>query len=679
MLKHSLIAVSVIATLAGCSALSSSEQQVVNSLADNLDIHYQVLTNHGANEGLACQELGAEWASCNKVNMTLVNQGDAVDSKDWAIYFHSIRLILDVDNEQFQISRVTGDLHKLEPTDKFDGFAAGETVVLPLIGEYWQLFETDFMPGAFVTAPNAEPKAIASLSTEDVASFVAGLEGNNLKRTPDDNNIFASAISRFEKNSDLVKQNVSTTLLPTPMSVIPGNGSVDISRGIGLSAEVFEAAQFAAIKDRADVVGVNVRGDFPVSIAVVPADFTGELAKSGAYQMSIKGDGIAIKAFDQTGAFYAVQSIFGLIDSQNANSLPQLSIKDAPRFDYRGVMVDVARNFHSKNAILATLDQMAAYKMNKLHLHLTDDEGWRLEIPGLPELTDIGSNRCYDPQEKSCLLPQLGSGPTSNNFGSGFFSKEDYVEILKYANARNIEVIPEIDMPAHARAAVISMEARFERLMAEGKEAEANEYRLMDPQDTSNVTTVQFYDKQSFINPCMESSVRFVDKVITEVAAMHQEAGAPLNTWHFGGDEAKNIKLGAGFQDVNAADKVSWKGTINLSEQDKPFAQSPQCQALIADGSVSDFAHLPSHFAEQVSKMVASKGIPGFQAWQDGLKYSEGASAFATKNKRVNFWDVLYWGGTSSVYEWSKKGYDVIVSNPDYVYMDMPYEADPKA
>ncbi|MBO0160384.1 carbohydate-binding domain-containing protein, partial [Vibrio parahaemolyticus] len=82
----------------------------------------------------------------NKVNMTLVNQGEAVDSKDWAIYFHSIRLILDVENEQFKISRVTGDLHKLEPTDKFDGFAAGEEVVLPLVAEYWQLFETDFMP-----------------------------------------------------------------------------------------------------------------------------------------------------------------------------------------------------------------------------------------------------------------------------------------------------------------------------------------------------------------------------------------------------------------------------------------------------------------------------------------------------------------------------------------------------
>lgn len=123
--------------------------------------------------------------------------------------------------------------------------------------------------------------------------------------------------------------------------------------------------------------------------------------------MSIKGDGIAIKAFDQAGAFYAVQSIFGLVDSQNADSLPQLSIKDAPRFDYRGVMVDVARNFHSKDAILATLDQMAAYKMNKLHLHLTDDEGWRLEIPGLPELTEVGANRCFDLEEKSCYCLSL--------------------------------------------------------------------------------------------------------------------------------------------------------------------------------------------------------------------------------------------------------------------------------
>lgn len=678
MLNKSVIAISVTAILAGCSMMISSNQTLVNSLADNLGIQYHVVTNHGANEGLACEALGAEWASCNKVNMILHNQGEAIKSKDWAIYFHSIRLILDVENEQFKISRVTGDLHKLEPTEKFAGFAAGEEVVLPLIGEYWTLFDTDFMPGAFVVAPNAEPRLIASLNTEDIASFVTGIEGDNLKRTPADNNVFANAISRFEQNADLAKQEVSTTLIPTPMHVEAGQGTVDITAGIALPKEAFDSAQYSAIRDRAAVIGVDVAGDLPVIILVQPADFREELATSGAYQLRIENDGITIKAFDQAGVFYAVQSIFGLIDSQQIDSLPQLIIQDAPRFEYRGVMVDVARNFHSKQAILATLDQMAAYKMNKLHLHLTDDEGWRLEIPGLPELTEIGAKRCFDLEEKRCLLSQLGSGPTSDNFGSGYFSKADYIDIVKHAKARHIEVIPEIDMPAHARAAVVSMEARYDRLMAQGKPIQANEYRLMDPQDTSNVTTVQFYDKQSFINPCMESSKRFVDKVISEVAAMHIEAGAPLTTWHFGGDEAKNIKLGAGFQDVKAQDKVDWKGTIDLSKQDKPFAQSPQCQTLITDGTVSDFGHLPSFFAEQVSKMVADKGIPNFQAWQDGLKYSEGPEAFATTNKRVNFWDTLYWGGSASVYEWAKQGYDVIVSNPDYVYMDMPYEADPK-
>ncbi|MGF1719796.1 carbohydate-binding domain-containing protein [Vibrio kyushuensis] len=678
MLKHSLIAASVLATLSGCSSFEPSEQQVVNSLADNLDIQYRVLTNHGAVDGLACQDLGAEFASCNKVNMTLHNDGKAIDSADWAIYFHSIRLILDVENDQFKVTRITGDLHKLEPTKQFQGFDAGEEVTIPLIGEFWALFETDFMPGAFVSAPNTEPKLIASLNTEDTASFVAGLEGNNLKRTPNDNNVIATAISRFEKNSDVEAQNVESTLLPSPMHIEAGEGNLTIANGIALPKLAFEADQYGALEARSNVIGLNIKGESPVSVELSPAEFEDDLAVSGAYNLTITEAGIEITAFDKAGAFYAVQSIFGLVDSDNVESLPTVEIQDAPRFDYRGIMVDVARNFHTKEAILATLDQMAAYKMNKLHLHLTDDEGWRLEIPGLPELTEIGAKRCFDLDEKTCLLPQLGSGPTTDNFGTGHFTREDYIEILTYAKARNVEVIPELDMPAHARAAVVSMEARYERFMSEGDIEAANEYRLMDPEDTSNVTTVQFYDKKSFINPCLESSTRFVDKIITEVAAMHEEVGTPLTTWHFGGDEAKNIKLGAGFQDINAENKTDWQGSIDLSKQDKPFARSPQCQNLIDKGTVSDFGHLPSYFAEEVSKMVAENGIPNFQAWQDGLKYSEGAEVFATENTRVNFWDPLYWGGSASVYEEALKGYDVVVSNPDYLYMDFPYEVDAK-
>ncbi|MCL1125211.1 family 20 glycosylhydrolase [Shewanella surugensis] len=462
------------------------------------------------------------------------------------------------------------------------------------------------------------------------------------------------------------------------MFIEDGKGTVSIVNGIALPYNFFNEQLFSAIKKRADIINVNLNGVLPVTITISPNDFTGNLHKSGSYTLSIQNDGIEIKGFDNTGVFYAVQSIFSLVDSQQALSLPQLNIKDAPRFDYRGIMIDVARNFRSKNIIFTTLDQMAAYKMNKLHLHLTDDEGWRLEISGLPELTNVGSNRCFDLNETNCLLPQLGSGPTKNNAGSGFFSREDYIDILKYAKARNIEVIPEIDMPAHSRSAVISMEARFKRLMGEGKTVEANEYRLLDPEDTSNVTTVQFYDKQSFINPCLESSTHFVNKVISEVAAMHTEAGVPLTTWHFGGDEAKNIKLGAGFQDINAENKVNSKGTIDLSAQDIPFSKSPQCKILIDKGIVNSFESLPNYFAEKVSNLVADENIPTFQAWQDGLKHSKNADDFATTNKRVNFWDPLFWGGASSVYEWSNKGYQVIISNPDYLYMDMPYEVDPK-
>ena len=678
MKKLTLIAASVIATLAGCSSTSNPEQNIVDSLADNLDIKYTIVTNQGADNGLACQDLGAEFASCNKVNMTLINQGDTIDSKDWTIYFHSIRLILEVGNDQFKVTRITGDLHKLEPTDKFDGFAAGETVEIPLVAEYWQLFETDFMPGAFVVANNAEPKLIASLNTENTSSYVTELTPQQQKRVTADNNVFATPQTRFEKNADVLALDITSALLPTPMHVELAEGKVDISQGLALPKQQFADAQFTAIETRAKLIGVDVEGKLPVAIALTPKLFTGEMAVSGAYQLDITAQGIDIKAFDQAGLFYALQSVFGLVDSSNASELPLLSIKDAPRFDYRGVMVDVARHFHTKPAILATLDQMSAYKMNKLHLHLSDDEGWRIAIPGLPELTDVGGNRCFDLDETRCLLPQLGSGPTSDNFGSGFFSKADYVEILKYAKARNIDVIPEIDMPAHARSAVVSMEARYKRLMKVGDEVGASEYRLMDPLDTSNVTTIQFYDKRSFINPCLASSTRFVDKVISEIAAMHQEADMPLTTWHFGGDETKNIKLNAGFQDINANDKLSWKGNIDLSQQDMPFAKSPQCKILLDKGVVSDFAHLPSHFAEQVSKIAASKGIPSFQAWQDGLKYSENAQSFSTENTRVNFWDTLYWGGAASAYEWSDKGYDVIISNPDYVYMDMPYEVDAK-
>ncbi|GLS91875.1 beta-N-acetylhexosaminidase [Psychromonas marina] len=675
MLKKSLISIALVSALAACSTTKNS-QTTVDKISENLDINYTVLSNTAAVDGVDCKKLQAEWASCNSITMSLTNTGDDITANDWTIYFHSIRLLLEIDNDQFEITRVTGDLYKLQPTDKFEGFAKNETLVIPITGEYWQLFETDFMPRAFVTAPDAQPRNIVSLDTEDTSEYVTGLEGDLLKRNAADNNVFANAATRFAKNQDLQQTVVSQDIIPTPVETTLLKGEADLSAGINLITNDLDAEQIDALKTRAQLLNLEMQGDYPVEITVDETAFD-KTAVSGQYELNVTTDKTEIRAFDQAGAFYAMQSLFALVSLDN-HVIPAVEIKDAPRFEYRGVMVDVARNFRTKETMLATIDQMAAYKLNKLHLHLTDDEGWRLEIPGLPELTDVGGNRCFDEAETTCLLPQLGSGANNDNLGSGYFSKADYIEMLTYAKARNIEVIPEIDMPAHSRAAVVSMEARYQRFAAEGNLEAANEYRLMDPEDTSNVTTVQFYDKKSFINPCMESSSTFADKIITEIAAMHNEAGTPLTTWHFGGDEAANIKLHAGFQDINDEEKIDWKGDLDLSAQDYPFAKSPACKSLIDSEKVAGFAHLPSYFAEKVAAMVADNDIPVFQAWQDGLKHSEDSTSFKTEETRVSFWDVTFWGGDASAYEWASKGYGVVISSPDYVYMDMPYEVDAK-
>ncbi|MCD9540065.1 family 20 glycosylhydrolase [Photobacterium carnosum] len=679
-IKLTALASFIALAVTGCATQGNNDEKVVENLANNLDVTYEIVTQHGAEEGLQCKTLGAEWASCDLINLTLKNNGPAVTGTDWKIYFSSIRQILDVQNDQFKVTHVTGDLHTLEPTDKFDGFAEGETVVIPYIGEYWTLFENDYMPRAYVTSGDAAAQTIKSTDSTNPGDYLVPLKGDQFKRVKADNNVLATAETRFKKNQEinvLATTEVAATIVPTPLSTKLTGKTVSLANGIKISNFTLPADMMAAVNERLGVLGVNTKGQYPVKVSLLPGSFAKDQQIAGAYTLDVTPTGATVIGFDDQGAFYGMQSLISLMSTGAKNSIPTLEVTDAPRFDYRGVMVDVGRNFHSKAVILRTLDQMAAYKMNKFHFHLSDDEGWRVEIPGLPELTDIGSKRCHDLSETTCLLPQLGSGPTSDTDGSGYYSKQDYLDILKYAKARGIEVIPEIDMPAHARAAVVAMEARYKRLAAEGKMDEANEYRLMDPQDTSNVTTVQFYDKRSFINPCMDSSTKFVDKVITEIQAMHKEAGMPLNTWHFGGDEAKNIKLNAGFQDLNAADKTAWTGSIDQSKQNKPYQKSPMCQKLIAKGVVADYDHLPSHFAEQISEVVNSKGIKNFQAWQDGLKHSSDSKAFGTDNVRVNFWDVLYWGGGASAYEWADKGYDVVVSNPDYVYMDMPYEVDP--
>ena len=680
-MKKTTIALGLSAALAGCSATQgvSSTQQVVDTIASSVAVTYTVNKKLEGDAAATCKKLEAEWAACQDATIQLTNSGAAIESAEWEIYFHSIRRILDVKSPEFVIEHINGDLHRLTPTAEFKGFGENATVDVNFIAEYWSLFETDVMPRYYVTAENAEPKVISNTDTEDMSAIMTPLTGENLKRHAGDNNIIMNANTRFESNeatAQLSAASVANKIIPTPVwQDEKVTGFVDLSTGINIYAPAMQQDSLDAVTQRFENFGVNVVGDYPVNVVIAPKQLTTKYAVSGAYMLDISDERTDIIAFDNAGALYALQSIVSLIPSDFTvnKSISKVSVKDAPNFEYRGMEVDIARNFHSKESLLRLLDQMSAYKMNKFHLHMTDDEGWRIAIPGLPELTDIGGKRCHDLEETTCLLPQLGSGPSSDNRGTGYLTKADYVELVKYAQARNIEVIPEIDMPAHARAGVVAMEARYNKYKDSDLQ-KAEQYRLADPDDKSVYTTIQFYN-DGILNPCMDSTYNFIGKVISEVQAMHEEAGQPLKTWHMGGDEAKNIHLGNGFEQTGGT--TGWKGDKDLTKESMPWAKSPQCVAQVAaDESLETPHDLGPMFVKKVANIIAAAGIEKTQLWQDGLKDVDAKDLPITAV--ANVWETLYWGGANTSNHMTEKGFEVVQSHPDYLYFDFPYEVNSK-
>ncbi len=429
-LQISMLAGALMGVFTGASAQASTADHI-----SQFGLNYAITDNHAAQHGIDCAALGADWASCNKAVITLTNPGEAVTDKNWTIWFHSIRQILKVDNDQFKVTHVMGDLHKLEPTDKFTGFPANASVEIPIVNEYWQLFISDVLPRWYVTADDGAPKVIASTDTETLTDFVSPLK-DQWKRTPEDNNILMTAGARFDKNSDVKILNAGSLrgqIIPTPRQVKLHGQDVSLEKGVQLDLSALDNASQEAIHARFALLGVKTGAGYPVRTAIATRVFSGKEAISGAYQLHIGPKEAVITGYDRAGVFYGLQSLLSLIPAEGAQRIATLDAQDAPRFDYRGIHLDVGRNFHTKAAVLRLLDQMAAYKLNKFHFHLSDDEGWRIEIPGLPELTEIGGKRCHDLSEKTCLLPQLGSGPDTNNNGSGYFTRADYIDIVKYA------------------------------------------------------------------------------------------------------------------------------------------------------------------------------------------------------------------------------------------------------
>lgn len=237
-----------------------------------------------------------------------------------------------------------------------------------------------------------------------------------------------------------------------------------------------------------------------------------------SYLAEVIRDTVWIGYGDEAGLFYANMTLDQLAEDT------QLSvISDCPDLHHRALMLDICRNYYPTDSILRVVDVMTSLKLNVLHLHLADDEGWRIEIPALPQLTQNGSSRGYTTDEKDCLYPAYCGGWDKNNkcsTANGYLTREDYIRILRYAGERHIRVIPEIDMPGHMRAIKKAMGGVLTDSVLEQRQyLSAQNY-------TDNVIAVTRPEALPTMRTIIEA---FVD--------MHQEAGYPLTVFNIGGDE----------------------------------------------------------------------------------------------------------------------------------------------
>lgn len=281
--------------------------------------------------------------------------------------------------------------------------------------------------------------------------------------------------------------------------------------------------------------------------------------KAEAYHLSVKAEGIRIEASDAAGLYYALLSfeqlscielLAGVKVKNWDRSFPCVEIEDTPRFGWRGFMLDEGRHFYGKDEVKKIIDAMARYKMNRFHWHLTEDQGWRIEIKKYPKLTDVGAWR------ESRVLAYGEVKPDGKRYG-GFYTQEDIKEVVAYAKERFIEIIPEIDIPGHSQAAVASYP----------------EFLACDPEKKHEVWLWQGISTD-VINVANPKAVEFAKDVIDELTELF-----PFGYIHLGGDECP----------------------VNKWQKNK------ECQDLLQKIGSENYRDLQIHFYKQLKDHIAQK------------------------------------------------------------------------
>lgn len=620
-------------------AADTSPQASIDRLADTLGYRYQVVDN-----GPACPT-GIEGCFLSTITLTIPDKlPDALPRQGLSLYFSFVNRLPLVESDIFTHRLVNGDVQRLTLKPGVT-LRPGSKHEIRLWGIGSNFSKAFAMPNAYLVADGLQPRTIAAtrpvLDPEtglEFLPFVAPMtdEGKLATKGGADKTRWLTAERAFALQAERqAPKATGIAILPKPAKATQGRGkAIDLGRGVALTLTGLDRS---AVAPALTALNVPENGTMPLTIRVDTA------MKPESYVLDVKASGIAIAAGDAEGASHALRSLAQQAAFERGKLTP-LHVEDAPEYRFRGFHIDLGRNFHGRDQILKLVEAMAAYKLNKLHLHLADDEGWRIEIPGLPELAEIGSKRCHDPAEQTCLLPQLGAGPDGIGGVNGYLSVADYVAIVQAAAARQIEVIPSIDMPGHSRAAIKAMEVRAARLTAAGKKAEAEAYRLIDPADTTEYRSIQNYSDNT-LNVCIPATYRFVDTVVDALADMHKQAGVPLKTFHLGADETAGA-----------------------------WVKSPACKAMIAENG-GDAGKLTPRFIERVSQSLAAKGLEA-GGWSDGMGHTE--TARMPKTVQTNIWGVLHAGAIREAHDQMNRGWDAVLSIPDLGYFDMPYAPNPE-
>jgi len=599
-----------------------------------------------------------EGRGASRAAFTLTNRDTKpLPGSGWAIYYSALHEPRRGSvGGGFSIERVTGDLQRLVPGAGFTGLAPGQSVEVEYLTSL--LTNNSFAPaGAYVVVDEARDQGHA-LQEFVATPFERPAQG------PGRDPRLVSPEQQYALDAAIrdVPAGELSPVFPTPLRLTKGAGELRLAAMPKLEAppELQAEAAFASEYLR------PYFGKSSAAAATVLRLATGGVegqSSPEAYELVVDPkDGIRIVGGSPAGVFYGLQSLRSLLPAPTPGKglvLPAIQVVDAPRFGYRGFMLDVARNFQPKALVLRTLELLARYKLNVFHFHLTEDEGWRVEIPSLPELTAVGARRGHTLDSSRFLPPAWGSGPeVGRPWGSGFYTRADYAEILRYAAARHIEVIPELEMPGHARAAIKAMEARFRERSAAGDAEGARRYLLSDPEDRSEYTSAQLYH-DNVMNPALDSTYAFVERVVSALALIHREAGVPLRNLHMGGDEVPN---------------GVWE-------------RSPAAQAYLKQHGLASVDDLWFVFYGKVEQILKAHGIP-LSGWEeiavrktrrDGQPTLIPNPAFAERGWRAYVWNnVPGWGAEDLAYRLANGGFKVVLCPVTNLYFDLAWNPNPE-